>query len=322
MAIDLQTFAAGDTDYIAKLNADMAIIEAAVNALQNAQGSAGGAFSTGLFLDAVFQSTTSLIGVGSYKPTVAGTDLSIAPGSAYKATSQTVVTGIPTLIGFGGQPGGTYYIVPDVTGTPQRSTDSLDAAYSVEWSGTGFGAITRVAPALFTSPEEDAARKSTALNLNFDSLDLRLEMAESTAKAQAQVALDKATKALRRRVCLTMDAGETNISIGIKGLIQIDFTGNIVGWSLTASQSGDLTVEVSKKGSSAPPAVPSIPNPTSEKITASAPPAVAGAQTASGGLTEVASWTRAVAAWDVLQFNVTAVTGIKRATLVLWIQET
>jgi len=333
MGIELQQFATGDTDYIAKLNSNMQTLEDIINAIQTTQGGASGAVTVGSFFTALFQEQTSLIGMSSYVPTVSGVDatvLIVAAGTAYKGSTQTIVTGIETPIPFAGQAAATYYIAIDGVGAPLRATDPLDAVYSVAWSGSAFGAIIRLAKVLYTVVEEDDARKSTTLNLAFASLDLRLEAAETTAKDAAQEAQEAADAALVlagtaatpiRRVCLTIDGGSSVITTGPKGTIQVDFDGTIEGWSVTADQLGELVVEVSKKASSAPPEIPEIPNPTTDKISASAPIGFTGAQSAAASDAEVASWTTAVAEWDVFQFTVTAATSVKKVTIVVRIRE-
>jgi len=469
MSIDLQTFASGDLDYIAKLNANEATVEAAINALQNAQAGVGGAMTIGLFMDALFSSTTTLIGGGSYKPTADGTTLDVAAGSAYKDTTQSVVQSIATDIPFVGQPAATYYIVPDATGTPTRSDSPTDAVYTVVWTGSAFGAITRVAPALFDGSEQDDARISALLG-SFASLSERLdaeaaaeaaliEAAQSTADTALALAyelggdvidgfgdvfgpassvddrvatfdgttgkliqdsgttvaaiiaaasgaggdvdgpassvddriatfdgttgkllqdggatiagvisaavsaagagdvvgpasavddrlatFDGVTGKLiqdggstiaaviaaavaavpkpRRKVGCSLDGGGVALTTGVKGQIQVDFAGTIIGWSLIGDQSGSISVDVDLQASSAPPAAPGIPDTTGDKISASAPIAVSGAQSAAGGTSAVSTWTTTIAQWDVIQFNVTAVTTLTKATLYILIQET
>ena len=74
MALDLNTFASGDTDYIAKMNQNVAAIESAINALQ-LQAQAGGpgtALAAGMMMHALFNGADALIGPESYLPTPSG----------------------------------------------------------------------------------------------------------------------------------------------------------------------------------------------------------------------------------------------------------
>lgn len=342
MAIDLQTFASGDTDYIAKLNSDMSQIEDAINALLQAQGGQAGSYSIGQFLTGLFQAQSGLIGMNSYKPVASSsTEVMITAGAFYKGALQVVVATGDSLMSFAGQTPGTYYIVPDASGAPARVADEdPDAAWSLYWSGSSFGAITRLAPALFNIGEENEARLSTALAvgtpLQFQSLDARLEQGESTAKTAAAAAQETADNALAavlalgssvdalaiRRVCITVDGGTSTITNGVKGSIQVDFNGEIIGWSATADVVGDIEIDVSKASSYPPDEPPTIPDPDLDKISASAPILIVGAKSAAENAAGVASWNTEIFQWDVLQFTVVAATAIKRVTVVVRIQET
>lgn len=122
------------------------------------------------------------------------------------------------------------------------------------------------------------------------------------------------------RVGITIDNGSSAITTGVKGSIQVDFAGTIIGWSIEADQAGDITVEVDKKASSAPPSDPAIPNTTTDKISASAPVALSSAQSAASAASGVSTWTTTVAQWDSIQFNVASATTVQRVTLYLRIQ--
>lgn len=317
MPVDLETFASGDTDYIPKINSNFAQVEAAINLLQTAQTGAANAYDISHYLDQLFQSQTTLIGIGSYLPTPSGSDLLVAAGGAYLTSQQIVVQGIPTTLSFSGQPNGTYYIVPDSTGTPTRAnTVSSDALYSVTWSGSVFGTVTRLARAMFDASEEDNARKSTILSTDYDSLDDRLEAVEALAKSAAT--------SIPKKVGITLDGGGAPPSAGIKGQIQVDFDGTIVGWSCIADQAGDLSVSIAVGRSSPPaepPADPVIPNPVTDKISASASIALSGAQSASSDAAGLTGWTTDIQKWDTIQFNLQSVATITQVTLYLRIQQ-
>lgn len=344
MAITLQTFAANDLDYIAKMNANDATITAAINSLQSAivgmSGGAGSSATVAAFLDSMFGGVTTLIGATSYKPTGSGTNLTIAQGAVYRASSQTVVQSIaPVIISFSGLSAGTYYIVPDATGAPVRlGVTDTDNLYTVAWSGSAFGAITRVVKALYNALEEDDARKSAEVGVDYPTLDTRLEgieetagvaaTAAATAQTRADDAFDLATAAVGvvkyRKVGLSLGDGGTLLTTGLKGMIQIDFNGTIVGWSIIGDAAGSITVEVSRARSSpptAPPAAPMIPDPVADKISASAPVTLSTAQSASAIAAGVSTWSNILQQWDVLQFKVASIATLKQAVLYLRIQE-
>ena len=123
-------------------------------------------------------------------------------------------------------------------------------------------------------------------------------------------------------VGLTIDGGASTPSVPIVRNIQVPYAGTIIGWSITnCDTAGSITCEVDKKSSSAPPAAPSVPSTSTDKISASAPISMISAQSASGGSSAISTWTTlAVAQWDVIQFNVTAMSGITRANIALIIQ--
>jgi hypothetical protein len=95
---------------------------------------------------------------------------------------------------------------------------------------------------------------------------------------------------------LIIDGGGSVISAGAKGFLTVPYACTIVGYSVTADQSGSIAIEVDKNNSA-------IPVPTSNKICASACPALATQQLVQS--TTLTGWTTAVAANDVLGFQVT-----------------
>ena len=136
-----------------------------------------------------------------------------------------------------------------------------------------------------------------------------------TALTQAQADARYSPLPRVRKVGVTVDG-----STGVKGSVQVDFRGTIIGWSIQADVAGSMTVEVSKKAGTQ--ALPAVPNTTTDKISASAPISLSSAQTKGVDASGVLTWTNtAVAIWDSIQFNVTTVTTITRATLYLRIQE-
>lgn len=135
------------------------------------------------------------------------------------------------------------------------------------------------------------------------------------ALTQAQADARYAQLPRIRKVGLSTDS-----TTGVKGAVQVDFAGTIIGWSIQADVSGSISVEVSKRAGSQ--TVPQVPDPVTHKISASAPIALASAQAKGVGPSGLTGWTTAVAQWDTIGFNVASITTITRATLWLRIQET
>lgn len=100
---------------------------------------------------------------------------------------------------------------------------------------------------------------------------------------------------------------------------QVDFAGTIVGWSLTADQSGSVSIDVWKAASSPPPAAPAIPT-SANKISATAGPSLSSAQSASQNAAGLTGWTTAVSAYDVFGFNIASASTVTAITLQIWIQ--
>jgi hypothetical protein len=335
MSIELQTFASGDTDYISKLNANVAALTDAINALQTQIGSmsGGSALSTGMLMNTLFNGADALIGTTSYSPQKRATTLTIQPGGMYLVTSQTVVSSfIAVPLNFTGQSAGTYYIVVATSGQPTRmTTKDPGAIYSVVWTGSGFGQITYLVPIFYDTTEADASRRSLAMSTTsgekqFNTLDARMEQAETAAMDAAESAGNAmsvayeleayVTSARYRKVGITVDG-----TTGVKGAIQIDFGGTIVGWSIIGNMIGSIQVEVDLHPSSAPPANPNVPNTTTDKISANAPIKLTGNKSASTAESGVATWMHNLAKWDVIQFNVISVDTLTQATLYLRILE-
>lgn len=342
MAIEIRTFNSGDTDYIAKLNANYATIKAAIDALQGAVASAGAgsAVSVGFFMDALFNSADSLIGTDSYGLTVASTSVDVAPGGMYLAATQVAVANLaPVNLSFVGQPSDTYYIVVDGAGVPSVSdTQDAGAAWSLVWNGGAFvGDPVRVCNCFYDANEATDSRSSDNLGdpgggsppedpdpLIFETLDDRLEAGEAIAVAAQTDATAALTLAYELATVIgTRKVGATvNDEVGVKGAIQIDFTGTIIGWSIIADAVGSMTVEVSKAASADPPAAPTIPDPVTDKITASAPITLSSAQSANGDESDVSTWDTDLQPYDVLQFKVASAATLTRASLYLRIAQT
>ena len=106
-----------------------------------------------------------------------------------------------------------------------------------------------------------------------------------------------------------IDGGGTAITTGVKGFIPIPFACTITAARLLADQSGSIVVDVWKD------AYANYPPTDADSITASAPPTITTA--AKSEDTTLTGWTTAIAAGDILGFNVDSVTTHERVTLEL-----
>jgi hypothetical protein len=129
--------------------------------------------------------------------------------------------------------------------------------------------------------------------------------------------LASAKAAIPGIIGITIDGGSSVISTGVKGYVQIPYGATIVGWSIMADQSGSISIDIDKHSSSAPPSAPTIPNTTTDKISASAPISLSSAQSGAVAAAGVSTWTTAVAQWDVIGFNVTSAATLTRVTILI-----
>lgn len=113
-------------------------------------------------------------------------------------------------------------------------------------------------------------------------------------------------------VGITIDGGGSSPTTGQKGYVICPYSGQIIGATLVADQSGSCVIDVWK---AAYPTVPTVAN----TITASALPTLSSAQI-TRDLT-LASWATLVQANDVFGFNLNSVTTIQRVTLELLIRK-
>jgi hypothetical protein len=148
MTTTIQTFANGDTNYVAKLNANFSAVQTTADAaLTQAKALAAGVISQLPLFQALFGTSTALIGPGSYLPTTSSTNLIVAAGYAWLAPNL-IVVGIQTsiTIPFSGLAADTYYLHIGNNGAPSTNTTAAQAVYSIAWTGSAFGAITLLVP--------------------------------------------------------------------------------------------------------------------------------------------------------------------------------
>lgn len=196
MALTLQRFANGDTNYIAKHNANADGVEAAVNGLQTQLATSFGAsISIGDALLAIFGGSLALIGSLSYTATTSGSTLNVGPGYLWRPDTGMVQNGAGGALNFAGVAAGTYYVVPDASGAVTRATNSTGATHTVVWSGSSFTSVTRTAAVFLNASDDSAALTSTALAATYANLDARLEAGESVAKSAQTAATSAGTAA-------------------------------------------------------------------------------------------------------------------------------
>ncbi len=116
-----------------------------------------------------------------------------------------------------------------------------------------------------------------------------------------------------------IDGGGATITTGMKGYIEVPFACTINRNTLLGDQSGSIVVNIWKCTYSQFDAGSTHPV-VGDKITASAPPTISTATKSQDST--LTGWTTAVAAGDILAFNVDSVTTMQRVTLSLKVTKT
>jgi len=109
-----------------------------------------------------------------------------------------------------------------------------------------------------------------------------------------------------------IDGGGSAITTGQKGHLEIPFACTITQVTMLADQSGSIVVDIWKD------TYANFPPTDADSITASAPPTISSAQKSQDAT--LTGWTTAIAAGDILAFNVDSCTTIKRVTISLKVE--
>jgi hypothetical protein len=113
-----------------------------------------------------------------------------------------------------------------------------------------------------------------------------------------------------RELGATIDGGGSAITTGAKKVyLRVPWNCTITGWTILLDQSGSIVIDVWKD------TYANFPPTVADTITASAKPTVTTATKATS--TTLTGWTTALAAGDVLEFNVDSITTATRATIYL-----
>jgi hypothetical protein len=106
-----------------------------------------------------------------------------------------------------------------------------------------------------------------------------------------------------------IDGAGSALTTGLKGFLEVPFACTITAVRLLADVSGSVVVNIWKD------TYANYPPTVADKITASAPPTISGATKSQD--TTLTGWTTAIAAGDILAFNVDSATTITRVTVSL-----
>lgn len=106
---------------------------------------------------------------------------------------------------------------------------------------------------------------------------------------------------------ITIDGGGSAITTGIKGYVEIPYSGTITSWTLIADQNGSCVIDVWKD------TYANYPPTIADTIAGSEKPTLS--STNKNQDTNLTTWTKSVAAGDIIGFNVDSSTTITRLTL-------
>lgn len=110
-----------------------------------------------------------------------------------------------------------------------------------------------------------------------------------------------------------IDGGGVAITTGEKGHLEIPFACTITRVTALADQSGSIVVDIWKD------TYANFPPTNADSITAAAPPTITTAQKSQDST--LTGWTTAIAAGDILAFNVDSITTITRVTISLKVEK-
>lgn len=114
-----------------------------------------------------------------------------------------------------------------------------------------------------------------------------------------------------RTLGITIDGAGLVITTGIKGFLQVPVACTITAVTMLADQAGSIVVDIWKD------TYANYPPTVADTITAAAKPTIAAANKSQDNT--VVGWTTAIAAGDILGFNVDSAATITRLTLELTI---
>jgi hypothetical protein len=202
------------------------------------------------------------------------------------------------------------------------STQAINAANSETAAATSATNASNSATAAATSATSASNSASTATTQasNASTSATNASTSATNASTSATNAANSATAAAASlaamddaEIVMTIDGGGLVILAGKKGAMEIPFNCTIDKWTITADQSGSITIDVNKSTYSG--------YPTTTSITASATPAISSAQKAQSST--LTGWTTSLSAGDIVEFEVDATpTSITLATISLKVTKT
>jgi len=192
MTVSLNAYAAGDTNYVTKMNSDNVVIEAALNAQEGQITAAIGGTGVGGGAGHEIWKESGIIGLSSFILDALNSDtgLSFASGSVWFLGEQVVGRNTAkTLLQFAGKGADTYHITVDITGNMLFSTvSSQHTLYEVDFGAPSFTVLTRVSPYLFDGGDYQSAVSTSLIFTSVVNIADRLGRIEDLITIDAQFA--------------------------------------------------------------------------------------------------------------------------------------
>jgi hypothetical protein len=118
-----------------------------------------------------------------------------------------------------------------------------------------------------------------------------------------------------KNLSLTVNAGSSTVSSGVKGIITVPFNGQILGWSIIANQSGSVVFDIYKDSFTNF----TYPGSAINTITGTNKPQLSGSYKYESF--NLSSWDVAVSKYDVLTVNIDSTADINVAILNLYLKD-
>jgi hypothetical protein len=185
MSVSLNSYAAGDTNYVAKFNSDMVQIEAAINAQEGQITAQGGGGGVAMGLD--IWKDSGQVGASSFKleGLASDTGLSFSSGTIWHIGTQNLGRNTaPIVLEFAGKASSLYYINADTAGNLTFSTAAaIMPIYTVSFDAPSFTVLSRTSPFLFDGGDY----LSVLSNSLFGSV---VNLADRLSKIEALITID------------------------------------------------------------------------------------------------------------------------------------
>lgn len=108
---------------------------------------------------------------------------------------------------------------------------------------------------------------------------------------------------------ITIDGNGSTITTGVKGYVEMPYSGTITSWSLFADQSGSIVIDVWKD------TFANFPPTVADTIAGSEKPNLTGVQAKQD--LDLTTWTTSVNRGDIIAFNVESATTVQRVNLII-----